>query len=264
MKLNKLLIGSIVGYLGVAFVATAIFTSRDTESKETTEPLLKIEQTATADLTKDKKVKTKTARVNGDQVIYLNTPIVDETVDLTLQAIEAASRGEDEIYLVLNSPGGSVLAGARLINFMKNSGVTIHTVCEGLCASMAAQIHQVGKTRYMTPGSVLMFHPASGGVQGTMEQMSSQLGAFSRLVDRMDMEVAKRSGIDYKEFKARLESEYWLESQDAINDGLADSLILLVKNQPQGGFDVGNSVDKLGLKINVPAVDVRTRGDFYR
>lgn len=266
MKLNKLLIGSFVVYVVLAMSAAAMFTScgkGNTESKEVTEPLLKVEATTTPDLTKDKKVKTKVVHVNADQIIYLNTPIVEETVDLTLQAIELASRGEDEIYLVLNSPGGSVLAGTRLINYMKNSGMTIHTVCEGICASMAAQIHQVGKTRSMTLGSVLMFHPASGGVQGTMEQMSNQLGAFSRLVDRLDMEVAKRSGIDYKEFKARLESEYWLESQDAINDGLADSLILLVKNQSQGGFNVGNSVDKLGLKINVPAVDTRTRGNFY-
>jgi len=265
MNLKKAIVIGVVGY--AVFALTLVGFSRVSQNKpntEVTEPLLQPPQEAARDLTKDKKVKVKTINVEANQVIYLNVPIVDETVNMAIEAIKQADEsGASEIYLVLNSPGGSVLDGARLVSFIKYSGLTVHTVCEGICASMAAQIHQVGATRLMTPGSVLMFHPASGGVQGTMDQMSHQLGAFSRLVDRLDMEVAKRAGLDYKEYKNRLESEYWLESQDAINDGFADGLVLLNLKQ-RGGYDMSRTVDKLGLKITAPTVDIRTRGNFYR
>lgn len=73
----------------------------------------------------------------------------------------------------------------------------------------------------------MMFHPASGGVQGTLEQMLSQLNMIKLYVDRLDAEVALRSGLDYNEFKTLLAVEYWLESEDALNKNLADNLIFI-------------------------------------
>ncbi|MFN9917012.1 MAG: ATP-dependent Clp protease proteolytic subunit, partial [Pirellulaceae bacterium] len=78
--------------------------------------------------------------------------------------------------------------------------------------------------RLMAEKSILMFHPASGGTQGTLEQMLNQLTMFKKYVDRLDAEVAARSKISYAEFKSLLANELWLEAADALNMGFADKI----------------------------------------
>lgn len=178
----------------------------------------------------DNSKKYDIVRITPDpkQVILFNVPVTYESVELTINRLEKLQQeGVTEAYIKLDSPGGSVLDGAKLLSYIKASPMTIHTICDGLCASMAAQLFEVGKTRLMTDKSVLMFHPASGGVQGTLEQMLSQLNMIKLYVDRLDAEVALRSGLDYNEFKTLLAVEYWLESEDALNKNLADNLIFI-------------------------------------
>lgn len=133
----------------------------------------------------------------------------------------------DRIYLVITSPGGSVMSGAMVIETIQGSKVPVDTICVGLCASMGAQIHAVGQHRYMTNKSVLMYHPASGGVQGDFNNMESRLAFYKRYVTKMDMFIAERAKIPYEEFKSRLRDELWLDAQDATRDGFNDRIVYL-------------------------------------
>jgi ATP-dependent protease ClpP protease subunit len=106
-------------------------------------------------------VPVKQVKTDVSNVVLFNTPVVEETVDIAIDLLSQIDN--NTVYLVLNSPGGSVIDGTRLMNFIKYSGKNVVTICDNLCASMAFQIFQVGKTRYMTDKAILMAHPASGG-----------------------------------------------------------------------------------------------------
>jgi len=165
-------------------------------------------------------------KASTSNVIYFDDTVTEETVDTAIAMLRKAAKHNKTVYLVLNSPGGSVFDGVRLISYMEANGNVI-TVCAQLCASMAAHIHQAGKERLMLSSGILMFHPASGGVQGQIEQMMSRLIMFKTQVDRLDAKIAKRSGIDYNEFKQRLAFEYWVLSPDAVQEHLAEGIISL-------------------------------------
>lgn len=167
-----------------------------------------------------------------EQLIIFNTIVASETVEAAMQRLEELkSKGYKQAYLILDSPGGSVFDGARLIAWMKHSPLKVNTICDGLCASMAAHLFEVGDKRYMTDKSTLMFHPASGGVMGTLEQMVSRLTFVKTYVDRLDESIANRAGMDYAEFKSRTLTEFWVETQDAVDLNLADNTVFVSYNR---------------------------------
>lgn len=169
-------------------------------------------------------------------VVVLDTEVFADSVDAVIGQLEALRlKGSKKAYLVITSPGGSVVAGAKLISYMDASPMEVDTVCEVICASMAAHIHQAGKQRYMVDRSILMFHPASGGTQGTIEQMLSQLTMFKGFVDRFDANAARRSGTDFAKFKSLISQELWMDSQTALSYKFTDGLayVFLGKNKDQ-------------------------------
>lgn len=186
------------------------------------------------------------------QVVVFNTPVVYETVEAAIHYFETLrAQGYNQAYLILDSPGGSVIDGAKLGAYIKNSPMKIDTVCDGICASMAAHLFESGKTRYMTDKSTLMFHPASGAVQGTLEQMNSQLTWIIKYVDRLDAEVAERAQLDYVEFKKRVQVEYWVETEDAISENLADKMTFIsYSRQSEESLNIDNYLKK--NRITVP------------
>lgn len=188
-------------------------------------------------------------RVNtsGTSVVLFNTPVVEESVDMAISLLSRASG--KTIYLVLNSPGGSVIEGTRLINYIKYSGKNIVTVCDNLCASMAFQIFQVGKKRLMTDKAILMAHPASGQAMGIIENMYELIKTIKLYVDRMDAETAQRAGIPYDKFKMMVFNNLWAETPEAVALNLADGVVYL---DTTGGLtntnpeDVLNNLKKTG------------------
>lgn len=185
-------------------------------------------------------------------VIQLNTEVTEETVDLTIAKIKAANKSNKKsIFLKLTSPGGSVFDGQRLITAMESSKIPVYTVGVDFCASMCAHILEHGKERYMTDRSRLMFHPASTGlsVEGEVDKIYSRLGAAKRSIDKLDMYDANRSGQKYVEFKAKRDSEYWTDAEDALHDHLIDAVVNIdfEKEILPLGPQVGNKF-KLDLK----------------
>lgn len=197
--------------------------------------------------------KVKSFKLDSDKAFYFNTEVTEESVDITIQELESMSKSTTgDLYLFINSPGGSVFAGNRLINYVENSSTKIHTVCVSLCASMAAHLHQSGATRLMVDNSMLMFHPAAGGARGQVENMLSLLNTIQVMVDRMDAKVTTRSKIDYKEFKAKVAFEYWVLAEDAVKTRLADGIVnITLKNQLK---PFGESVDEIAKKRGIKIV----------
>ena len=87
----------------------------------------------------------------------------------------------EPMYVFIDSPGGSVLSGAQIISAIQAAKGPVNTLCVGICASMAAMIHQFGTNRLVLDRSFLMFHPASGGAEGEVDKMYSRLTTIRQL-----------------------------------------------------------------------------------
>jgi ATP-dependent Clp protease protease subunit len=135
---------------------------------------------------------------------------------------------KEPIFIVLYSPGGSVVDGAALISAMQVSEAPVHTVCYTFCASMAAMIHQYGAQRYITDRSILMFHPASFGTEGEVDKMFSQISMIRRYINKIEMEVATRMSLSFTQYKTLTANEYWIDSEDSLRANASDQIVYLV------------------------------------
>ena len=141
------------------------------------------------------------------------------------------------VYLVISSPGGSVLDGAAIVSAVQASKTPVVTICQSLCASMAAIIFEAGSKRLMVDRSILMFHDAAGGVQGTFPQIKDRFEFFSSYVNKMDNEIAHRAGLTLPEFMSKLNPECWRDAEDSLKEHFSDgyaNLVFVTPPQDQG------------------------------
>jgi len=160
----------------------------------------------------------------SEQVVQLKGPIF-ENAEFVVEELKQKAKTQKELFLLIDSPGGSVMAGAMILSAMEASPALVHTVCMGLCASMAFVIHQYGHSRLALNRAILMAHPAAGGVEGTLGQMSARLSTITRYVDKMDAHIAKRAKISFEDFKALTVSEFWIDSEDALEKHFLDKIV---------------------------------------
>lgn len=163
--------------------------------------------------------------MKGDNKIFLFGE-VDAGAQAVADRIVALSRKNKPIYLIIDSPGGSIIHGGAIVAALETSAVPVYTVCLRLCASMAAIIHSYGTFRYMFPRSVLMYHPASGGFQGDFNQIESRYNFFKRYMEKFEIDVAKRANMSISEFNRYRNSEFWMDADDAVKYKFADKIII--------------------------------------
>jgi ATP-dependent protease ClpP protease subunit len=137
-----------------------------------------------------------------------------------LQAVDTG-----RITLRINSPGGDVFDGLAILNSLRNHRAVIHVVVDGLAASAASFIAQAGDTIEMAPNSLLMIHEASGLCLGNAADMRE----LADLLDKTSANIAniysRRSGRSADEHRAAMRNETWYTDQEAVDAGLADSVI---------------------------------------
>jgi ATP-dependent Clp protease, protease subunit len=150
-----------------------------------------------------------------DQVILLVGEVGSDTTNVASEITKKAKNGKP-LYLLIDSPGGSVMDGALIISAMEAVKVPVNTVCMQLCASMAAVIHQYGTKRMMFDRSVLMFHDAAGGVQGYLPHMKAQLAMIDRYVLKADVYIANRSHIQLDDFTNMQSQNIWIDGEDSL------------------------------------------------
>lgn len=164
------------------------------------------------------------------RVVRLYGVVGDGADSITKEITRLSNQNTSPIYLLINSPGGSVLDGAMVVSAMEASKAPIYTVCEQLCASMAFIIHQFGTKRLMVDRAILMAHPASGGVQGTLEEMNSQLQMILKYVYKMDDTIAVRAGLTPDQFKQLWISQLWMDAEDSTARKFNDAIVNLNVN----------------------------------
>lgn len=136
-----------------------------------------------------------------------------------------AETSNEPIYLLLSGPGGSVSMGMRVIAAMQASKAPVYTICDILCASMDAMIHQFGKKRYVTSHSIMMFHPAAGGAEGDVDRMYSLIAFMKGYVGGIEHDIADRQGITFAEYKAKTQTNLWLDDVQSLEQHVSDGTV---------------------------------------
>lgn len=172
------------------------------------------------------------------RTVYVIGEIGYNALEIAAQITHLATVSDAPIYIVLTSPGGSVLTGGQIVAAIESSRAPVYTICHVLCASMAAMIFEYGTERYIGDRSFVMFHPASGGAEGELDKMISRLASMQRYIGKMEAYVGKKASLTFEQYKARSAVEAWIDGEDAVNTGFADHIatVALPADSPFSGF----------------------------
>ncbi|MCA9514513.1 MAG: ATP-dependent Clp protease proteolytic subunit [Myxococcales bacterium] len=173
-----------------------------------------------------KKAPTGETVVLTDRVVELTDGIALGNVKKAQkQMLELDGQSHEPIWVLINSPGGSVDAGLILIDTMKAVQSPIHCVVESKAYSMAAIILTYCDRRYGFPHSTFMLHEASYGTVGEDPSNRSKLDFLTRYLDMVHEEIARNLGMELKTYRARIRDAWWLLADEAKKINLIDTII---------------------------------------
>jgi ATP-dependent Clp endopeptidase proteolytic subunit ClpP len=181
-----------------------------------------------------KKRKVEVIKPLESEVLYLSGEVGGDQTSELVERIKEASEVNSVTYLIIDSPGGSVLEGNMVISAIETAKNPVYTVCYRICASMAAVIHQYGHRRLIVNRATLMFHNASGGFQGEVGKVKSRIDWIDRITKKTDAYIANRSHHDLSKFLSDLNNEIFLDGEEALEENYADGMvnIILPKRAP--------------------------------
>ena len=134
---------------------------------------------------------------------------------------------EKEIYMYINSPGGSVSAGLAILDTMQYIRPKVCTVCMGMAASMGAVLLAAGNkgSRLILPNAEVMIHQPLGGAQGQATDIEIQARHILRTKERLTRILAQACGKDTDVLAADMERDNWLSAEEALDYGLVDRIL---------------------------------------
>ena len=177
------------------------------------------------------------SRLLRDNIIFIGFPIDDVLANLiTAQLLFLeAENPERDIWLYINSPGGSITAGMAIYDTMQFVRPDITTVCLGQAASMAAVLMAAGAKgkRYALPNSRFLLHqPHMSGLAGQATDIEIHAKEILRMRARLNEILAEASGKTLEKISADVERDFILNAEQAKEYGLVDEVIDTLKAPP--------------------------------
>ena len=169
-------------------------------------------------------------RLLKNRVVMLGTDVNDDIANQICAQL-LYLEGEDanaDIWLYINSPGGSVTAGMAIYDTMQFVSCNVATVCMGLAASMGQFLLTAGPEgkRYTLPNSRIMMHQPLAGLRGQASDIAIQVEQSRFIKLRMAELIAHHSGHTVGEIQADSERDHWFSAEEAKNYGLVDKVIV--------------------------------------
>jgi ATP-dependent Clp protease protease subunit len=169
------------------------------------------------------------SRLLRERIVFLVGPVNDQTANLVVaQMLFLESENPDkDIFLYINSPGGSVSAGLSIYDTMQFIKPEVSTLCMGLAASMGAFLLAAGAKgkRVALPNSRIMIHQPSGGAQGQATDIEIQAREILKLRESLNTILAERTGQTLEKIKADSERDYFMSASEARDYGLVDQVL---------------------------------------
>jgi len=169
------------------------------------------------------------SRLLNERIIFLCGPIDDHTANLIIAQLLYLDHTDSkkDIYLYINSPGGSVTAGLAIIDTMNFVKSDISTICVGIAASMGALILSSGKKgkRFSLPNSEVMIHQVMGGTEGQASDIAINAKHILRTKDTLNKILAQNTNKKVDQVEKDSDRDYWMTSDEAKKYGIIDEII---------------------------------------
>ena len=169
------------------------------------------------------------SRLLMDRIVFLGSSINDQVANIIVAQLLFldADDPDREIYLYINSPGGSVYAGLAIYDTMNHLRAPVSTYCVGMAASMGALLLASGRKgkRNVLPNSRIMLHQPSSGYQGTAADIDVAAKEILGTRERLNRILAERTGQTLKKINADVDRDRWMSAEEAIKYGLVDQVL---------------------------------------
>ena len=168
------------------------------------------------------------SRLLRERIVFLGEPVTSDSANrivAQLLFLEADDPDKD-IFLYINSPGGSVYDGLGIFDTMQHVKPDIHTVCVGLAASMGAFLLCAGAKgkRSSLLHSRIMIHQPLGGARGQASDIRIQADEILFIKDRLNKELSDRTGQDIERIREDTDRDFYMSPSEAIEYGIIDNV----------------------------------------
>ncbi|MBE9116211.1 ATP-dependent Clp endopeptidase proteolytic subunit ClpP [Lusitaniella coriacea LEGE 07157] len=169
------------------------------------------------------------SRLLRERIVFLGQQVNDEIANLIVAQLLflEAEDPEKDIYLYINSPGGSVYAGLGIFDTMNQIRPDVSTICVGLAASMGAFLLSAGEKgkRMSLPHSRIMIHQPLGGAQGQATDIEIQAKEILYLKDLLNGHLATATEQPLERIEVDTDRDFFMSSEEAKDYGLVDQVI---------------------------------------
>ncbi|MBF7074761.1 ATP-dependent Clp endopeptidase proteolytic subunit ClpP [Glaciecola sp. MH2013] len=169
------------------------------------------------------------SRLLKENVIFMVGQVEDHMANLIVAQMLflEAENPEKDIFLYINSPGGSVTAGMAIYDTMNFIKPDVSTVCIGQAASMGAFLLSAGAKgkRYCLPNSRVMIHQPLGGFQGQASDFEIHAKEILSIKEKMNRLMAAHTGQDYDKVAKDTDRDNFLSAQESVDYGLVDAVM---------------------------------------
>ncbi|MDH3205333.1 MAG: ATP-dependent Clp protease proteolytic subunit [Gemmatimonadota bacterium] len=169
------------------------------------------------------------SRLLMDRIVFLGTGIDDNVANIILAQLLFldAEDPERDIFMYINSPGGSVYAGMAIYDTMQHLRAPVSTFCVGMAASMGAVLLTAGAPgkRNALPNSRIMIHQPSGGYSGTAADVEVAAREILYIRERLNGILAEHTGQSVERIADDVDRDRFMSPEDAVEYGLIDRVL---------------------------------------
>ncbi|MDD5015231.1 MAG: ATP-dependent Clp endopeptidase proteolytic subunit ClpP [Atribacterota bacterium] len=169
------------------------------------------------------------SRLLKDRIVFLGTEIDDSTANIIIAQLLflEATDPEKDIYIYINSPGGSVSSTIAIYDTIQYIRSDVSTTCIGMAASGAALILASGAKgkRFALPNSRIMVHQPLGGAQGQVTDIEIQTRELKRIKDSINKILTQHTGQKFEKVEKDTERDFYMTAQESKEYGLVDEVI---------------------------------------
>ncbi len=168
------------------------------------------------------------SRLLKDRIIFIGSPIEDHIANLVIAQLLflEAEDPEKDIYVYINSPGGSVTAGMAIYDTMQFIKPDIATTCMGMAASMGAFLLAAGTKgkRAALPNSRIMIHQPMAGTQGQVSDIEIMTKEFTNTKQRLNELLVEHTGQPLEKVEKDTDRNFFMSAGEAVQYGLIDKI----------------------------------------
>lgn len=169
------------------------------------------------------------SRLMYDRIIYFSGEVCRDTCDVAIaQLLYLSSVDNRDIYMYINSNGGSVVDGLGVIDTMNYLSCNISTTCIGMAASMGAVLLSNGckGKRFVLPHSRVMIHSVSSGMEGHTADIKINFDQTLRCQEDVYKILSENTSHSVTEIEQLCDRDKWLIGQEAVDFGIADAVLV--------------------------------------